>query len=421
MTDPTRQHLEDLIDRYVRSELTAAEARELAQKSLDDSELFEELTFSAVSKATLADRSLRERLETAPGAKVVRFPLKARIFVAGAAAAAAILLVLLYSSRLSLLRQNQPTTAENQSRATAPHPPLVAALASSAKPGQPVLLASDLQPLPIHEGAPVFRSLEPDSRSPRPAGSIISIEDGLATVDLGSLDGLAKGSELRVFRNERSAQPSVRLRVTAVFRERARGRILPGQEIQVNNRVQVAGATYLGALLQQVDALSGRGDSDAARTLAEKSVRWAETANVQPAERRKALQRLAALEYQAGSLQAAEKLYQSALDSFRASPPGSFHDESVTLNNLAVLRLLRGDYGGAEAHLSQAVAQSPTTNSVYGQSKNNLGVLAELRGDRQKAEGLYTDAVRAFAAIPDASEQERRVVETNLARVRSAR
>ena len=96
------------------------------------------------------------------------------------------------------------------------------------------------------------------ARSPRvvcrsPAGSIVSIEDGLALIDLGSLDGLAKGSELTIFRDERSTQPIGRLNVTTVFRERARGRILSGQEIPANSQVRVASAAYLGALLERVD------------------------------------------------------------------------------------------------------------------------------------------------------------------------
>ena len=76
MSDFTRPHLEERMDRYVRRELTIAEARELAQKSLDDQELFEHLTYSAVANAGL---------ET-PGAKVLRFPWRARNWVAAAAA-----------------------------------------------------------------------------------------------------------------------------------------------------------------------------------------------------------------------------------------------------------------------------------------------------------------------------------------------
>jgi Flp pilus assembly protein TadD len=80
--------------------------------------------------------------------------------------------------------------------------------------------------------------------------------------------------------------------------------------------------------------------------------------------------------------------------------------------------MLRGDYDGAEAALSHAVSTSPRTDTAYGRSVNNLGVLAELRGDRRKAEALYADAQRAFA---DSPARERRVVETNLTRIRGAR
>src|SRR5437016_11750673 len=83
----------DLIDRYVRGELTAAEARQLAQESLDSPELFEELTYSALAKSALVARAV-------PDGKVVRFPRKTRFVIAGAtAAAAAVLVVSLHSVR----------------------------------------------------------------------------------------------------------------------------------------------------------------------------------------------------------------------------------------------------------------------------------------------------------------------------------
>jgi tetratricopeptide (TPR) repeat protein len=256
---------------------------------------------------------------------------------------------------------------------------------------------------------------------PQPAGSIVSIEDGMAVIDLGSLDGLARGSELRIFRDERSTQPIGRLIVTTVFRERARGRILTGQEIHANGQVRVARAAYLGALLERVDALARRGDSDSARTTAEKAVAWAENASVPPGEKRKALERLAGLEYQAGSLEAAEKHYQAAINSRDATPPASPLEQSAVFNNLAVLHLLHGDYGGAESPLSQAVSKAPPADIAYAQSLNNLGVLAEVRGDRRKAQALYAKALGALEGIPNTPGQERRAVEANLARLRSSR
>jgi tetratricopeptide (TPR) repeat protein len=388
MTDSTGPHLDDPIDRYVRRELTAAEARQLAQDSLDDPELFEDLTASSLAAAAVAS----------PSAKLVRFPRKTRFIVAGAAAAAVVL------ASLYFLQQHQ----FQQTARSYPKP----ALALSASPGQPILLASGLQLAPAgQERAPVFRSPEPDSRSPRPTGSIVSIEDGLATINLGSLDGLGKGSQVEVFRDEKSIG---RLTVTAVFRERARARILTGLRIQTNDQVRPPAAAYLDALMQQVEAQSGRGDSEAARGMAEKAAAWAETASVPPVE----LERLARLEYQLGSLQAAEKHYQSALAGVNPEASG---EQSAAWNNLAVLRMLRGDYDAAEAPLSRVVSISPKADIDHARSLNNLGVLAELRGDRRKAEQLYTDASRALTGAADSPALERQAVERNLARIKGVR
>ena len=179
----------DRIDRYVRGEFMAAEARQLAQESLDSPELFEELTYSALAKAALSAGAV-------PQNKVVRFPRKTRFVIAGAtAAAAAVLVVSLYSVRSPVLQQ-KPAPEITAGPRSKP------ALGFSADTGQPVLLASQLQPEAA--GSPseqVFRGPEPAGRSPQPAGKIVSIEDGVATINLGSLDGLAKGSELPVFRD----------------------------------------------------------------------------------------------------------------------------------------------------------------------------------------------------------------------------
>jgi len=56
MTDSMGAHLEDRKDRYVRGELTAAEARALAQESLGNPELFEDLTSLAGCKKRLYRR-----------------------------------------------------------------------------------------------------------------------------------------------------------------------------------------------------------------------------------------------------------------------------------------------------------------------------------------------------------------------------
>ena len=380
MTRSGKPNLEDRTDRYVRRELSPEEARELAQASLDSPDLFEELTYSALAKSALST--------AVPSPNVVRFPHRVRLIAAGAAAvAAAVVLLSLYSLK-------PPRGTEKP------------ALLSTAKPGQPVLLASGLQAA-AEEGAPVFRGPSPDSRAPQPLGSIVSMEDGQASVNLGSLDGLANGSELQIVRDSR---PIGRLAVTTVFRERARGRILADQPVRVNDQVRVAGAAHLDALLEQVEALGARGDPGGARSLAEKTVQWAETADVTPAKKGSAYAQLAGLEYRGGLLEAAETHLRLAAVSL---PPG---EQPATWNNLAVLEMLRGDYPAAEAPLTRAISASPKSDLAYARSANNLGVLAELRGDRRKAEAFYADALRTFAAVAGAPALERQAVEANLAR-----
>src|SRR5438477_4323426 len=144
---------DDRIDRYARGELTAPEARELAQASLDDSELFEELTSSALAKAALSAPSARREIKRGRSTSIRYWGF------AVAAAAAVIVAVYLTRSR----------PAANPSSTLAP----TLAISNS----QPVLLASDFQSAQSGN-APVFRGQEPDSRAARQTGSIVAIEDG---------------------------------------------------------------------------------------------------------------------------------------------------------------------------------------------------------------------------------------------------
>ena len=324
-------------DRYARGELSPAEARELAQASLDSPELFDELADSALAKAAVESGAL-------PSEKVVRFPRKVWITVGAVAAAVAIALIWFSS----------------------PKPQLKPALAFT--PGQPVLLASGLQ----SDRSTVFRGSQTESRAPQTVGSVVSIEEDVATIDLGSVDGLDKGSELQVFRDNQSSEALGRLQVTTVFRDRARGRILDGK-VQAKDHVRVGDADHLDALVEQFDALYNRGGADAAFQAAEQASRWVEHANVTPVR------------------------------------------QADLWNQLAVMRMLRGDYQNAEAPLNRAASAS------YAQSMNNLGVLAELRGDRRAAESHYADALHALTGAATPAEMERRIIEANLARVRGSR
>ena len=240
----------DRIDRYVRGELSPEEARALAQASLDSPALFDELTDTALAKAALNPRTVRT-------ASVIRTWRKTAVIAGGLVAAAVLVLISL---------PNRPSRRD---------PNVKPVLDLGSSPGQPVLLANGLHPA----NAPVFRGGEPASRAPQAAGLIVSIEDGSANIDLGTLDGVAKGRELQVFRGSKTVG---RLQVTRVFRDRARASVIKGKQLRPKDEVRVSGEDHLSAVLQQVDAAFNRGDPDAAIKLAEEAVRWGESAAVPP-------------------------------------------------------------------------------------------------------------------------------------------
>jgi Flp pilus assembly protein TadD len=200
------------------------------------------------------------------------------------------------------------------------------------------------------------------------------MEDGSADLDLGSLDGLTKGSGLQVFRGSELVG---RLQVTTLFRERARARVTEGSELRPKDEVRVANTDHLNALLQQADTAFNRGDPDKAIKLAKEAVRWGESVGV---------------------------------------PPDAM---AVSSNELGVLHMLRGEYGPAESLLYRAASAAPKTDPVYVRINNNLGVLAELWGDRDKAAARYNEALGAGRGA-DPGDQ-RQTVERNLARVRGSR
>jgi hypothetical protein len=331
---------EDRIDRYARGELTPAEARELAQEALNDSELFEELTFAGVAKAAV------ERTAAAP--KVVPFPRRRAIWkVVGATAAAAAVIAGVAVYRTAAVR--------------APLPKL-----------ETMLVTKDLGPVAF---APVFRSAEKSARAPRTEGSVVALADGEATVDLGSLDGVEKGDNLEIL-------PAARLAVTTVFRESARGK--DAGNVRVQSKVRLSDAARARGLLDRAQALLQHGERESAQAALGEAAPLVESAHAD-------LALLAAIEYHTGAVDAAARHYEMAGD------PQSW-------NSLGAIRMMRGDYVGAEAALLKAGAPA----------QNNLGVLAELRGDRRKAETYYRDALRHAGT-------DRALIESNLARVQRRR
>ncbi len=449
MAEPVEREM----DRYLRGELSAAEARELAQAALDRRGLFEELTLAAVAlhgvaaqpssndlesyilesyiggrrspsaqrelaQAALSDHELFDAL-AAHGAieksldhpafqaavageaprqdKVVSFPRRFRLAAMGAVAAAIAAIAVYWW------------------RPVAPSKPIVATssggvLSASLDPGagKPTLLARDLGPSSSSSAAaPIFRSTEPESRAPQPEGSIVALDNLVATVNLGSLDGLAKGAQLEVFRGSKK-QPSARLEVTTIFRDRARGFITAGSPIQVNDRVRLATPVYLSAVLERVGSLADRGDMQAAHRMARDALAWANSNSIAPGETRNILERLAALDYKNGDLSAAEQDYQSLAAGFASPPPAGTNEQDAAFNAWGALLLLRGDTAQAELKFRQ-------THDADG--LNNAGVLAELRGQTANAQALYEAALRILDKSPSASARDRQTIEANLARL----
>jgi len=215
---------EDKLDKFASGELSLTETRELARQALDDSELFEDLTSIAIARTGLQKRG--RQIPIWPGIAIL------------AAAAIVILAVALHTP------QPQPRVL----------PPVAAAAMD------PIFLARS-----GNSNGAQFRGADSDSRAPKSTGSVASVEDGLITIDLGSLDGLLKGSEVEVIRDGQSIG---KINVSTVFRERARGEAQPGLAIRAHDLVRVSAEAELRAVLDQIDSSMARGDAAAARRVA---------------------------------------------------------------------------------------------------------------------------------------------------------
>jgi hypothetical protein len=262
---------EQQLDRFARGELSPTEARELARKALDDPELFDELTYSSVARTGLADRKRRKWSPT---------------IALLAAAAVLILVVSPYA-----LRQFRPARA-----------PLVAVS------GPPIFLAAG------GDSATVFRGAEPDSRAPRATGSVTSLADGSVSIDLGSLDGLSKGAEVDVFRD---GQPIGKVKLTTIFRDRARADAAPGPSVRLHDSVHVPRAASLRAALDEIAAFSARGDADGARHVAGQAAAAGGSLDVAATDYEDC-NNLGGIAEFAGDRVKAQSLYEQAM---RANPP----------------------------------------------------------------------------------------------------
>jgi hypothetical protein len=312
-------------------ELDAVAERALAQKALDDEALFDTLVARGAVESSLEDPAFRAMLAAPERRKY--WP----IAMTGAALAAAAALLTFFVLRPSHLIQ---------------HPVEISK----------AVLSGDLKPL-AHQ-APVFRGADTASRSPRSDGTILSIEDGVATVNLGSIDGLAKGTELEASHDKQAG----RIAITTVFRDRARGTV-DSAAIQANDPVRVPTSVHFGAILEEVNALAARGDLTAARDIARNTLGAGS-----PGETRGLLEKLAALDYQAGATDVARQHYQLAVDNLDQAPAASPAERAATLANYGTVSMLSGDPARARELLQKALplAADPTLRS---QIVNNLALV----------------------------------------------
>jgi hypothetical protein len=234
-----------------------------------------------------------------------------------------------------------------------------------------VILTARVADLP-GQSSPEFRSAADASRAPRSSGVVVSIENGEVAIDLGSLDGLAKGSEVQVVRAGQSG--ATRLTIGTVFRERSRGLVTPPNAARVGDRVEVPSSLQLNALLEQALSRVAARDTDAARTAARQAV--AVSAN--------------------------------ASDSAGAD----------AMNELAAVLINSRDYADAEILLRRA--QTSATGVTAVRVANNLAAVAVLRGDVAAAESLYRAALAMAGTAPE-YEAARYVVEKSLQDLRPVR
>src|SRR5579864_4825729 len=178
-----KQDLEHRIDQFATRDLSPSASRELAQQALEDADLFDALVACGAVEASLEDPDFRKAVSTP--ARPKRW---VAVLGAGAAAAAAAMLAFFFWRG-----SPQHTQPVQQARTTISTPHISPTLDDANQSGQPVLLASELSRARA-QSTTIFRGAETGNREPQANGKIIAQEDGQATVNLGSLDGLTKGT-----------------------------------------------------------------------------------------------------------------------------------------------------------------------------------------------------------------------------------
>jgi tetratricopeptide (TPR) repeat protein len=243
---------------------------------------------------------------------------------------------------------------------------------------------------------------------------VLTSAAGRVDVDLGSVDGVTQGSELRAFRGRDERTEIGGVTITTVFRERSRGRT--SDHVQPGDSVHVSAGTHVSALLAQAVARQAAGDSAAARSLAGQAAIRADDAEVPADVGRRVREFLGTLDHKAGNLDEAGQVLGRAAENFDAAPAAPAAERARILNELGAVQIEKRDYAAAEQTLARA--EPFATGTINARVLNNLGAVAALRGDRQTAERRYHQAQALADSI---STADRSAIDGNLRRLAASR
>jgi tetratricopeptide (TPR) repeat protein len=387
----------ELMEKHRRRELTPAEERELARRSLNDDELFNELAVDGLIEEQLENEEFKRRWLDEPLARLRAARKRRRIPVwafAGAACLAGALAVVFLLPKPAEQAAEGPVDAPTRL-------PVTAALPDRAAPGQPVLLASRLTP-PEPPASTAFRGAA--GSEARNAGVVTVVNDDGITVALGYKDGV---SERSVLRATRAGSFVAELRVAEVSRDISRVEVIRGGPVQVGDRVALDAASRIEALWAKAETLASKGDHAGAKREAQAALDVAKGA---PSLLWQAEERLADAEFRAGATEAARKRLKDVVG---ANPASQSAWES-----LGAIELLNGSVSDARAALEQALrlAQKASDSAAQVRALNNLAALAAVEGDGAKEQSLLRQARDLAATGARLSARERLALQQNVSR-----
>lgn len=382
--DEARRRADDpLTERYLLGELSPEQMREVELRSLQDQELFDILLANSLIEEHRNDPAFREVLgKTAKGRQRSRnlSPGWAIALAAGLAVCGIYYFAQRPHDHAERMKKPEPARS-------VPQPVIY----GNSRTNAPVVFAALLSPRGAQQGE-VFRGTGGGRRAPRSSGEIVAVEDGEATVALGSLDGIRMGDRLRVMRDGRAVG---QLHITAVFRDRARGSLLNGSP---GDRVAIEPARQVEVLLVQAEEAIARGDLPSAQSSAQAAKSLATKLR---ASEWKADELLGRFQGLAGDVPGATQSFESALSALPPDAPSS--RRALLLEALVAVLLVSRDAAKAQQSLTELDKLPSPDPGFEGRKLNSYAVLAELQGDVGAAASFYQ---RARAAASSSTQRE---------------